>query len=150
MAEAVVERAEFRALFPNGMTAEAFADRLFLNAGVTPTQGERDAVIAAYGVGNTAGRGAALIAGLEAGTVYNRLYNTGFVLIEYFGFMRRDPDDAPDGSLDGYNFWLGKLDAATLPGEDARRERDAFERIKRAEMVQAFIVSIEYRTRFGP
>ena len=70
--------------------------------------------------------------------------------IEYFGFLRRDPDDPPDTNLDGYNFWLQKMDSFTLPGEDARDAGTAFERVKRGEMVRAFIESIEYRTRFGP
>lgn len=41
------------------------------------------------------------------------------------------------------------MDSFTLPGEDARLEATAFERIKRSEMVRAFIVSDEYRKRFG-
>ena len=149
-AEALVARTDFKVLFPDGMTAEQFADKLFANASATPTSAERNAVISAYGTGNTTGRAAVLIAGLETGSVYNRLYNPGFVLIEYFGFMRRDPDDAPDTNLDGFNFWLGKMDTHTLPGEDARGETTAFARIKRAEMVRAFIIAGEYRGRFGP
>jgi hypothetical protein len=42
------------------------------------------------------------------------------------------------------------MDSNTRAGEDARLERDAFDRIKRAEMVRAFIVADEYRKRFGP
>lgn len=61
--------------------------------------------------------------------------------------MRRDPDDPPDTNLDGFNFRLQKMDAFTHPGEDARREADAFERIKHADMVRAFILSTEYRAR---
>ena len=60
--------------------------------------------------------------------------------------LRRNPDDAPDGNLNGFNFWLTKLNSF---GEDFRR----------AEMVKAFITAIEYAsgldcrnpesTRFG-
>jgi hypothetical protein len=32
-----------------------------------------------------------------------------FVLMQYFGYLRRNPDDAPDGNFNGYNFWLNKL-----------------------------------------
>ncbi len=149
-AERLVERAEFKVLFPDGMTAEQFADKLFANAGATPAAAEREAVVAVYGVGNAQGRAAALMASLDTGSVYNRLYNPGFVLVEYFGFLRRDPDDPPDSDLSGFNFWLGKMDSFTGAGEDARLERDAFERIKRAEMVRAFLVADEYRKRFGP
>jgi Tol biopolymer transport system component len=57
--------------------------------------------------------------------------NRAFVLMEYFGYLRRDPDE------DGYNFWLGKLNE--FDGDFVR-----------AEMVKAFINSAEYRQRFGP
>ena len=150
LSERLVERAEFMALFPASMTAEQFADKLFANAGALPTAAEREPVVAAYGVGNAQGRAAALTASLDTGAVYNRLYNPGFVLVEYFGFLRRDPDDAPDTDMSGHDFWLGKMDSFTAAGEDARLEPDAFGRIKRSEMIRAFIVADEYRKRFGP
>jgi hypothetical protein len=59
-----------------------------------------------------------------------------FVLMQYFGYLRRAPEEAPDSDLSGYNFWLAKLDA--FGGN-----------FERAEMVKAFITSIEYRKRFG-
>ncbi|MET0648817.1 MAG: SBBP repeat-containing protein [Pyrinomonadaceae bacterium] len=148
-AEQMVESVEFKTLLPDGMEAGAFADRLFQHAGAAPTAAERGAVVTAYGVGNAQGRAAALVAALETGSVYNRLYNPGFVLVEYFGFLRRDPDDAPDSDMSGYDFWLQKMDSFTLAGEDARLEATAFERIKRSEMIRAFIVADEYRKRFG-
>lgn len=39
------------------------------------------------------GRAATLMAALETGSVYNRLYNPAFILVEYFGFLRREPED---------------------------------------------------------
>jgi hypothetical protein len=68
--------------------------------------------------------------------------------MQYFAYLRRDPDAAPDNSLDGYNFWLMKLDRFTPPGEDARDESVALGRVRRAEMVRAFLLSAEYRGRF--
>jgi hypothetical protein len=58
-------------------------------------------------------------------------FNRAFVALEYFGYLRRDPD-AP-----GYNFWLTKLNQ--FNGDYIA-----------AEMVKAFISSGEYRQRFGP
>jgi hypothetical protein len=57
--------------------------------------------------------------------------NRAFVALEYFGYLRRDPD-AP-----GYDFWLNKLNQ--FNGDYIK-----------AEMVKAFISSSEYRQRFGP
>ena len=62
-------------------------------------------------------------------------FNRAFVLMQYFGYLRRDPDAAPDTSFEGYNFWLGKFNDF---GGDYRR----------AELVKAFLASIEYRQRF--
>ena len=65
-----------------------------------------------------------------------RELNPAFVLMQYFGYLQRNPNEAPDTNLDGYNFWLHKLDEF---GGDFRR----------AEMVKSFLVSAEYRARFG-
>ena len=59
------------------------------------------------------------------------------MLTQYFGYLRRNPNDAPDGNFDGYNFWLNKLNS--FNGNFIQ-----------AEMVKAFLSSSEYRRRFGP
>jgi hypothetical protein len=38
-------------------------------------------------------------------------FNRAFVLIEYFGYLRRDPNAAPDVDFSGYTFWLNKLNS---------------------------------------
>ncbi len=63
--------------------------------------------------------------------------NPAFVLMQYFGYLRRNPNDPPDPDFSGYNFWLNKLNQ--FGGN-----------YQAAEMVKAFIVSSEYRQRFGP
>jgi CHRD domain-containing protein/uncharacterized protein DUF4214 len=60
-----------------------------------------------------------------------REFNAAFVFLQYAGYLRRDPDTA------GFNFWLNKLNA--FNGNFVT-----------AEMVKAFLVSGEYRQRFGP
>jgi hypothetical protein len=68
--------------------------------------------------------------------------------MEYYGYLRRNPDDAPDNNFVGYDFWLDKMNRFTLPGENVRDEAVALRRVRRAEMVRAFIESDEYRQRF--
>jgi len=34
--------------------------------------------------------------------------NRAFVLMEYFGYLRRNPTEAPDTDFTGYDFWLTK------------------------------------------
>lgn len=69
--------------------------------------------------------------------------------VEYFGFLRRDPDDTPDTDMSGFDCRLQKMDWFTLTGEEARSERGTFERFKRAKMVKAFILTDGCRHRFG-
>ena len=57
-------------------------------------------------------------------------------VMQYFGYLRRNPNDAPDASHGGYNFWLTKLN-------------DNNGDFRTAQMVLAFIDSIEYSSRFG-
>jgi hypothetical protein len=59
------------------------------------------------------------------------------VLMQYFGYLRRDPNSFPDVNYDGYNFWLTKLN--NFNGN-----------YNAAEMVKSFLVAGEYRGRFGP
>jgi hypothetical protein len=130
-----VGRGDFQTAFPASMTAQQFVDTLFSNAGVTPTAGERNAAVAAFGSGNASGRAAALRSVAESASLDASEKNRAFVLMQYFGYLKRNPDDLPDADFTGYNFWLSKLNQA---GGN----------FVQAEMVKAFISSIEYRTRF--
>jgi hypothetical protein len=69
--------------------------------------------------------------------LYSAEFNRAFVLVQYFGYLRRNPNDAPDTNHTGFDFWLGKLNQ--FNGDYIA-----------AEMVKAFISSSEYRQRFGP
>ena len=142
-----VQRPEFKAVYDSKTNAE-FVDALFANSEVTPTSTERDSLIAALNNGSKT-RAAVLLEIVETGAVYNKQYNPAFVLLQYFGYLRRNPADPPDSDLAGFNFWLDKMNQFSLPGEDMRDGATAHGRVKRAEMVKAFIRSIEYRERFA-
>jgi hypothetical protein len=146
--EDFVTRPEFTSQFPGTMTAAQFVDKLYANTGATPSAAERNAAIAAYGTGDTAGRAAAVKSVSDSDSVYTVLYNPSFVLMQYFGYLRRNPDDAPDANFSGYDFWLNKMNTFSVPGENVRDEAVALARVRRAEMVRAFIESFEYRRRF--
>ena len=146
---AFVSRSDFMTSYPPGQSAAQFVDALFQSAGVAPSAAERQAAINAYGSGDTSGRAGALRSVVESDSIYNAFYNPAFVLLEYFGYLRRNPNDAPDNNFQGYDFWLSKMDSFSLPGENARDEQVALSRVRRAQMVLAFITSGEYRQRFG-
>jgi hypothetical protein len=144
-----VSRPEFIANFPQGTNAFTYVDTMFANEGVTPTTSERQAAVNAYGSGDTLGRAAALKSVIESDSVFNGQYNQAFVLMQYFGYLRRDADDAPDNNFAGYDFWLNKMNQVSVPGENLRDDNVALSRVRRAEMVKSFLVSGEYRARFG-
>ena len=90
----------------------------------------RDSLVAGLNGGSLT-RAAVLRRVAESQDLQTREFNAAFVLMEYFGYLRRDPDPS------GYNFWLDKLNS--FGGNFIQ-----------AEMVKAFISSAEYRQRFGP
>ena len=142
-----VQRSRFTTAYANTLTPAQFVDLLFANAGVVPTPAERQAAIDEFGGAgtsvNAAARGRALRRVAENGTLSQQEFNRAVVLMQYFGYLRRNPNSAPDSDYSGYDFWLTKLNSFTQPGDDV------LVRIQKAEMVKAFIISGEYRTRFG-
>jgi hypothetical protein len=139
-----VSRLRFITAFPTTMEPPVFVNTLYANAGVTPSDAERALVIGEFGVGatttgDTAARARVIRRVAENSALKQQELNKAFVLMQYFGYLRRNPYDPPEISLDyaGYNFWLGKLNQ--FNGNFIE-----------AEMVRAFLVSTEYRHRFGP
>ncbi len=132
----VVNSSAFLTLY-GSLAASQYVDALYASAGVTPTPTERSAAITAFGGGGPSGRAAALRLIVDSNSVGAAEFNASFVLMQYFGYLRRNPTDPPDNNDVGYQFWLAKLNA--FNGD-----------FLSAEMVKAFILSAEYRQRFGP
>jgi len=136
-----VQRSRFPTANPTTLTPAQFVDKLFTNAGVTPSTTDRNAAIAEFGsatnTSDVAARGRALRRVAENATLNTQEFNRAFVLMQFFGYLRRNPNDTPDSDYTGYDFWLTKLNQ--FNGN-----------FQNAEMVKAFINSLEYRQRFGP
>lgn len=135
-AEQTVLSSDFTLRFPPA-PGPVYVDALFASAGVTPTAGDRTAAINAFGAGGTTGRINALRSVVDSNSVRQAEFSPSFVLAEYFGYLRRNPTDAPDLNDSGYQFWLTKMN--TFNGD-----------FRQADMVKAFISSTEYVQRFGP
>jgi hypothetical protein len=133
--DAWVQRPVFREAY-DGLANSAFVEALISHTGVNFAENERAALVSGLD-GGTLTRAAALRQIVENQSFVAAKRNEAFVMMEYFGYLRRDPNAAPDGDFNGYNFWLSKLDQ--FSGNFVA-----------AEMVKAFISSIEYRRRFGP
>jgi hypothetical protein len=139
--QAFVQRSRFTdpSAYPTSMSPAAFVTKLANNAGVPANDPDRTTAInrfaGAADTSNVTARGQALRDIAENATVAQQETNRAFVLMQYFGYMRRDPNGGQDTDYTGYDFWLSKLNQ--FNGNFIN-----------AEMVKAFIESSEYRTRF--
>lgn len=125
-------RPEFQARY-NGLTTAQYVDRLFETQGITPSASERNDLInsidnCSFTIGCPT-RMSVLRRIVERGEFDRRVFNEAFVTMQYFGYLRRDPDPL------GFAFWLNKLNQ--FNGNFIE-----------AEMVKAFLSSDEYRRRF--
>ena len=124
-ANAFVQRSDFLTLFPMTMTASQYVNALESNAQVTLPN--KQTLIDAL-QGGTMSRADVLRNVVESQVVFDKYVVPGFVTMEYFGYLRRDPD------LIGYQNWVNTLTA------DPNNYR---------HMIFGFIYSTEYRQRFG-
>jgi hypothetical protein len=139
-----VTRPEFRAVY-DGLSNAQFVDKLAQTTGVGLSTSDRTSLINELGSQTTAAKssvvfkvvdgthtitGGALVFDTSYGQAfYNREFNTAFVFMEYISYLRRNPDQG------GYDFWLAKL--------------NQYGNWVDAQLVLAFIISPEYRSRFG-
>ena len=126
--EAWVERSSFSAAF-GLLTDSAYVDTLITNTGVSFGASEREAMVNGLTLGSLS-RAEVLQRIAEDQRFIDAKFNDTFVMMEYFGYLRRDPDPQ------GFSFWLNKLNE--FGGN-----------FERAQMVEAFIESGEYRGRFA-
>jgi hypothetical protein len=137
-----VMRAEFVGLYPTTDTPTQYVNKLYQHAAVPPANpGEQAAAVGEFGGASTAAdpgaRARALLRVTQNQAFQARELPRGFVQMQYFGYLRRNPNAAPDNNFSGFDFWLNKLNQ--FNGDYLQ-----------AEMVKAFLTSLEYRKRFGP
>jgi Calx-beta domain/Beta-propeller repeat/Domain of unknown function (DUF4214) len=137
----VVQTERFVNAFPFSMTTEQFVDKLDQNAGGVLSASEREQIVAEMNAGGatSAERAVALRRVADDADLKRNELRRAFVLMQYYGYLRRDPDAPPEPNLNfaGWKFWLDKLNQ--FDGDFVR-----------AEMIKAFLSSDEYRHRFGP
>lgn len=130
-----VERTRFKDAYPSSMSALDFVVKLDTNAGNPLSSAERNQLVADLTSGAKT-RAQVLQAIAEDRDLVTAESNRAFVLMQYFGYLRRNPNDPQDSDYTGFDFWQTKLNQ--FNGNFIN-----------AEMVKAFISSIEYRQRFG-
>jgi Domain of unknown function (DUF4214) len=122
-----VQRPTFVSAY-GSLSDDADVDTLISHTGISFTTNERNALVSSL-VNRTATRATVLRQIAEDPRFVSAKFNETFVMMEYFGYLRRDPDP------NGFQFWLDKLNQ--FGGN-----------FEKADMVKAFIVSGEYRDRF--
>ncbi|PYS20896.1 MAG: hypothetical protein DMF72_19305 [Acidobacteria bacterium] len=133
--EEFVQRSRFLTDYPASMSQSVFVDQLNSRAGNPLSTAERDQLVSDLSAGIKT-RGQALRTVAEDPDLDAAEKNRAFVLMEFFGYLRRNPNDQQDSDYTGYDFWLTKLNQ--FNGNYIN-----------AEMVKAFLSSIEYRQRFA-
>ncbi len=128
-ASAWVLRPEFVAKYPATMSGTAFIDALLQNVLVNSGVDLSAQRTTLFNDCNIGGRARGVRSVTDNATFAQAEYNKAFVLMQYFGYLRRNPDEG------GYQFWLGLLNDRTPNNFRA--------------MVCAFLTSAEYQQRFG-
>jgi hypothetical protein len=123
--EAWTQRPEFKTRY-DAATNSAYVNTLETNSEVPLAN--KAALIAALDNGQKT-KGEVLREIVETNAVAGRFFNRAFVSMQYFGYLRRDPDTI------GFQNWVTTLDA------DPSNFR---------HMIFGFLFSTEYRRRFGP
>lgn len=100
---------EFKRLYDGKSNAE-LVDALLKNAGISWSGGRRAELINRLTT-QTDPQPAALLSVVADGGFYASEYNNAYVLVHFFGYLRRNPDDAPDFDLKGFNFWRDRLNS---------------------------------------
>ena len=129
LADEWVTRATFQQTYPTTLTSDQFVNKLFDAAKLLPFTVERQQEIDAMR-NNGKSRADVLRSVIEMPVFKTREYNPAFVAMQYFGYLRRDPEEG------GYLFWLDVLN---------NREANNYR-----SMVCAFLTSTEYQLRFAP
>jgi hypothetical protein len=131
---AFVQRPEFTQKYVSATTAEGFVDalvRTVRQASGVDLSAQRNALIDKYRTGGSINesRSLALRSAIEDEGFKQSVYNASFVQMQYFGYLKRDPEQA------GFDFWLNVLNNKE-PGNYRG-------------MVCSFITSAEYQQRFS-
>jgi Matrixin len=134
LAKTFVQRTEFEKKYPKTLNRTEFVDRILTSVSQNTDldlKNQREALIE-LSDGTSASRAAILATISAQSSVLDAQYNQAFVLVQYFGYLRREPDDS------GFNFWVNVLKSKPLRDPDSARS-----------MVCAFLTSTEYQNRFG-
>jgi hypothetical protein len=103
-----------------------FVNKLVANAGINVQPQERQALIDALASGKET-RASVLLRIVDDPRLVQKEQNRSLVLLHYFAYLRRNPDDPPDGNLRGFNLWLSDQERRPAPDKLSTAFRESFE-----------------------
>ena len=86
-----------------------YVETLLTNAGLESSEEERAALARSLADG-TETRAGALLKVVGDERFVRREEHRAQVLLHFFAYLRRDPDDPPDGNMRGFEHWVKELD----------------------------------------
>jgi hypothetical protein len=98
-----------------------YVNRLIENSGISMDAASRETLVSGLSSGRDTRASLLLKIVDDPRLIENEKYRS-LLLLHYFGYLRRNPDDPPDGDLRGFNFWLQDLERH----HDARDLSNAF------------------------
>jgi hypothetical protein len=113
-----IERPAFKKEYAD-KTAEQYVNQLLSNAGVTLDESQRMELVDRLKSGAER-RVSVLLKVISNESVIRRERNPALLLLHYFGYLRRNPDDPPDKGWEGFNYWLNELEKTGDPGPVTR------------------------------
>jgi hypothetical protein len=90
-----------------------YVDRLAANAGISIDPARRGAMVTGLSNGQET-RSTVLLKVVQDPHFIEKEKFRSLLLLHYFGYLRRNPDDPPDRDLTGFNYWLRNGDPARL------------------------------------
>ena len=103
-----------------------FIDKLVENGGIPFSSAERQALIDGLANGKET-RATVLLKILDDPRLIQKEQNRSLVALHYFAYLRRNPDDPPDGDLRGFNFWVSDQERKSDVPKLSSAFRAAFE-----------------------
>ncbi|HEY8225426.1 MAG TPA: hypothetical protein VIG25_09130 [Pyrinomonadaceae bacterium] len=102
--EEFTRRPQFTIVYRDLSDAQ-FVDRLLANAGLQLDQSEHDRLVDKLARHQDT-RAGVLLEIVNNPYFVEKEHTKAIVLLHYFAFLRRNPEDPPDHNLDGFNFWV--------------------------------------------
>lgn len=118
LATAWMARPQFQSQYQH-LGGEQYVDDLAVHSGITLDKTERGALVDKLNRGAIT-RADVLLELVGRPEFADKEEIRSLVLLYYFGYFLRNPDDPPDNNLEGFNYWVGQVETSGDKGRLSR------------------------------